>query len=180
MAKLKSRSAVLDTVLFAILGAVLFAGKVAFEALPNIHPVTMLIMVYTVVFREKAFIPVGVFVAISGVFYGFSIWWLPQIYIWLAYVALTLMIPKNIKPTVAAVVYPVVCGLFGLIYGTLYAPGQALLFGYSFSQMMKWIASGLPFDALHAAGNVGFGLLVLPLSALMKKLYRGLYGSRKK
>ncbi len=174
----KSHRAVLDMVLFAILGAVLFAGKVAFEALPNIHPVTMLIIVYAVVFREKAFIPVGIFVAISGVFYGFSIWWLPQIYVWFVFVALTLTIPKSIKPALAAVVYPVVCGMFGLIYGTLYAPGQALLFGYSFSQMMKWIASGLPFDALHAAGNIGFGLLVLPLSALMKKLYRGLHEAR--
>ena len=172
MAKIKSHRAVVDLVLFAMLGAVLFAAKIAFEALPNIHPVTMFVMVYTVVFGWRAMIPVGVFLAISGVYYGFSIWWLPQIYIWLAYVALTMLIPKKIGNKAAMIVYPLVCGFLGLIYGTLYAPGQALLFGYTAKQTLAWIMSGLPFDALHGAGNLGFGLLVLPLSSAMKKLYK--------
>ena len=171
MTKTKSHRAIVDMVLFAILGSVLFAGKLAFEALPNIHPVTMLIMLYTVVFGWRALIPVGVFVAISGVFYGFSIWWLPQIYIWFVYVVLTTLIPKKIPHKAAAFVYPLVCGFFGLIYGTLYAPGQALLFGYNASQTLKWIAAGLPFDAIHALGNLGMGLLILPLSVVLKKLY---------
>ena len=172
MAKIKSHRAIVDLVLFAFLGGLLFASKIAFEALPNIHPVTMFIMVYTVVFGWRAMIPVSVFTAISGVYYGFSIWWLPQIYIWFAYAALTMLIPKKISGKAAMFVYPVVCGLFGLIYGTLYAPGQALLFGYTLKQTFAWIMAGLPFDALHAAGNLGFGLLVLPISAVVKKLYK--------
>ena len=170
--KFRTHRTVVDLVLFAVLGGLLFASKIAFEALPNIHPVTMLIMVYTVVFGWRAMIPVAVFTVISGVYYGFSVWWIPQIYIWFAYVALTMIIPKNIPKKAAMIIYPVVCGLCGLIYGTLYAPGQALLFGYTAKQTLAWIMSGLPFDALHAAGNLGFGLLVLPLSEVTKKLYK--------
>lgn len=171
MNKTKTHAAILDMALFAMLGAVLFVLKIVFEPLPNIHPVCALIMTYTVVFRRRAFIPVGVFVLVSGVFYGFDIWWLPQLYLWFIYVLLTLTVPKNISKKADAIVYPVLCALFGLIYGILYAPGQALLFGYDFTKMIRWIEAGLPFDALHAAGNFGFGLLILPLSELMKKLY---------
>ena len=154
-----------------MLGALTFALKLVFEPLPNIHPVTMLIMVYTIVFRWKALIPTYVFVIIFGAFYGFGIWWIPYLYVWAAYVVLTMLLPKNMPTKAALVVYPIVCGFFGLIYGILYAPGQALLFGYNASQTLKWIAAGLPFDALHALGNLGLGLLILPLSELMKKLY---------
>ena len=67
-------------------------------------------------------------------------------------------------------VYAAVCALHGLAYGTLYAPWQALAFGLSWEGMLTWIAAGLPFDALHAAGNLAAGLLILPLSRLLKRL----------
>jgi len=170
MPKIKTHKAILEMVVFAMLGALLFASKIAFEALPNIHPVTMLIMVTAVVYRWKALIPVAVFVVLSGVTYGFAVWWLPYLYIWAVYALLTLLIPRTIPNKIAAFVYPVVCGLFGLMYGVLYAPSQALLYGYGFSTTVKWIVSGLPFDALHALGNLGLGLLILPLSLVLKRL----------
>ena len=175
--KTKTHRAIVDTVLFAMLGALMFALKVVFEPLPNIHPVTMLIMVYTIVFGWKALFPTYVFVVLLGAFYGFGIWWIPYLYVWAVYVALTLLLPKNMPRKIAAFVYPAVCALFGLMYGILYAPGQALLFGYTFRQMLAWIAAGFPYDALHALGNLAMGLLVLPLSVLSGKLYSKMIGS---
>jgi hypothetical protein len=36
--------------------------------------------------------------------------------------------------------------------------------------MLLWIAQGFWFDVLHGAGNLAAGVLILPLSELIKKL----------
>lgn len=167
---MRSHRRIREMIIFAMLGALMFAAKVAFEALPNIHPIAMFIMVFTIVYRVKALIPIYLFILIFGLYYGFSIWWIPYLYIWAIMWAITMLLPKNMPKKVAIVVYPLVCALFGLAYGTLYAPAQAILFGYDFPTTIKWIISGLPFDVIHAIGNLGMGLLVYPLSVVLKKI----------
>lgn len=157
-------------IVLAMFGALLFAGKIVFEALPNIHPVAMLIMVITVTYRVKALIPIYIFVLILGLYYGFPQWWIPHTYIWVVLWGMTMLIPQNIPKRIAVVLYPVVCGLFGLMFGTLYAPAQALLYGYDLAFTIKWIIAGLPYDVSHAIGNFGMGFAVYPLVSVVKKL----------
>lgn len=153
----------------------MFIGKLVMEGLPNIHPVAMFIMVFTIVYRAKALIPIGIFVVLTGVYGGFNLWWIPYLYIWAVLWGMTMLIPKGIPKTFAAFVYPIVCGLFGFLYGILYAPAQAILFGYDLPKMLLWISTGLPYDLLHGFGNLAMGLLVLPLSEVLKKLERSTY-----
>ena len=157
-------------IVFAMFGSMMFALKVVMEALPNIHPLGMFIMLLTVVYRAKALIPIYIYVLLDGLFHGFDVWWIPYLYIWAILWGMTMLLPKRMPTAVAAVVYPVVCGLFGLMFGALYAPAQALLFKMSFKQTLTWIAMGLPFDITHAVGNAAMGLLVLPLSKVLMKL----------
>ena len=49
------------------------------------------------------------------------------------------------------------------------------MFGLSFEGMIAWIIAGLPFDALSAIGNFGFGILIVPLSELLLKLEKKKY-----
>ena len=63
-----------------------------------------------------------------------------------------------------------VCGLHGLAFGTLYAPAQALMFGLSLKGTIAWIVAGLPWDAVHALGNLAAGTLIVPLSSLLNKI----------
>ena len=86
-----------------------------------------------------------------------------------------MLLPKHMPKGVAAVVYPLLCALHGILFGVLYAPAQAVMFGLNFEQMLAWIAAGLPFDLLHSAGNFAAGLLILPLSELLRRLDRGIY-----
>lgn len=157
-------------VLFAFLGALMFVSKQLLEFLPNIHMLGMFTMLYTIVYRKKALIPIYIFVLLEGILAGFAMWWIPYLYIWTILWGVTMLLPRNMSPKRAAPVYMVVCGLHGLCYGTLYAPFQALWMGYSFKTMLAWIVSGLPWDAIHAAGNVGMGLLVYPLSRVLGRL----------
>ena len=158
--------------IFPMLGAIMFCSKILMEALPNIHIVGMLVMLYTVVFRARALIPIYIYVLLTGLYAGFDVWWIPYLYIWTLLWAVTMCLPKNMPRAAAIVVYSIVCGLHGFLYGTLYAPTQALFFGFNFKQTLAWIASGIPFDIMHGVGNIIFGCFVYRLSELMKKMTR--------
>jgi energy-coupling factor transport system substrate-specific component len=155
-----------------MLGALMFASKLIMEVLPNIHILGMLIMVYTIAFRWKALIPMYVWIMLNGLFAGFATWWIPYLYIWTILWGVTMLLPKKMPRSVAAVVYPAVCSLHGILFGVLYAPAQALLFGLDFEGMLAWIAAGFVFDVTHAIGNFAAGLLILPMSQIMTKLKR--------
>ncbi|MBR2880143.1 MAG: hypothetical protein IKC02_05680 [Oscillospiraceae bacterium] len=163
-----------EIVVFAMLGSILFLSKLLMEWAPNIHLVGMLIMVYTLVYRKKALIPLYLYVFLMGLFYGFATWWIPYLYIWTVLWAVTMLLPKNMPKKIAIPVYMAVCGLHGLCYGILYAPAQALLFGLNFKGMLTWIAAGFVFDALHGLGNLAAGILIIPLVSLLTKLEKGI------
>ena len=127
-------------------------------------------MVYTLALRKKALIPIYIYVILNGIYAGFNIWWLPYLYIWTVLWAITMLLPKNLSPKKATIIYPIVCCFHGLAFGTLYAPAQAILMGLSFKATLAWILAGLPWDAIQAAGNLILGFLILPLSLFIKKL----------
>ncbi|MBE6673079.1 MAG: hypothetical protein E7599_06130 [Ruminococcaceae bacterium] len=158
-----------------MLGALMFCSKMVMEALPNIHLVGALTMVYTVVFRWKALIPLYVYVMLDGLFHGFAMWWVPYLYVWTVLWAVTMLLPKRMPKAVALIVYPAVCALHGLFFGVLYAPAQALMFGFDFEQTLTWIAAGLYFDIAHFFGDLFAGLLILPLAELLKRLTKKIY-----
>ncbi len=167
-----STSHLVELVLYAMLGTLMFCSKLLMEALPNIHLLGMLTMTYTLVFRRKALLPIYIYALLCGLYAGFSAWWVPHLYLWTVLWGVTMLLPRQMPRKVAYVVYPIVCALHGLLYGTLYAPTQALLYGFDLPQTLTWIAAGLPFDAIHAIGNLVAGLLILPLTDLLQKLMK--------
>ena len=170
MSTRSAKLSVRETCVFAMLGALMFASKIIMEVLPNIHILGMLTMVYTLAFRKKALIPLYVYILLNGLFAGFATWWVPYLYIWTVLWGVTMLLPKRMPRAVAMVVYPLVCCLHGLLFGVLYAPAQALLFGLDFQGMLAWIAAGFVFDITHAISNFAAGLLILPMSQLLIKL----------
>ena len=162
---------------FSMLGAIMFVSDILMEFLPNIHIVGVLTVVYTIVYRSKALIPIYVYVFVNGLYMGFGIWWLAYLYIWAILWGITMLLPKKMPKKVAVIVYPAVCGIFGISFGVLYAPAHALYQGLTFEQTLIWIAGGLGFDILHLVGNTAAGILVYPLSELLKKLMNN-YGRK--
>lgn len=150
----------------------MFVSKIVMEFLPNIHLLGMLTMVYTLVFRTKALIPIYIYVLVNGLFAGFAPWWIPYLYVWAVLWGVTMLLPKRMPNWLACVVYPLVCGLHGLAFGVLYAPTQAFVFGLNWDMTVAWVVAGFPFDVIHAAGNVLAGLLIVPLTLLIQKLMR--------
>ena len=83
---------------------------------------------------------------------------------------LTMLLPKEMNKKLAPFVYMGVCALHGYLYGTLYAPFQAIAFGLNFKGMIAWIIAGLPWDAVHGISNFFCGMLIVPLTQLLKKI----------
>lgn len=157
-------------VIFSLLGVIMFISKIVMEALPNIHLLGALTVIYTLVYRKKALIPIYIYVFLNGLYSGFNAWWIPYLYIWTILWAVTMLLPKNMPKWLCCAVYPLICAAHGFAFGTLYAPAQAIMYGFNFSQTLVWISAGLPFDVIHAVGNLAVGFLVYPLSELLKKL----------
>ena len=159
-------------VVFAMFGAMMFCSTLIMEGLPNIHPLAMFIIVLTVVYRGKALIPLYIYIILSGLRWGFGLAWVPYLYVWLPLWGAVMLLPRTLPVKWRAVVYPVAAILHGLLFGVLYAPAQALLFGLDFRQTLSWVAMGFAFDITHAVGNGVIGLLALPMSELLLKLER--------
>ncbi len=157
-----------EIAIFGMLGAIMYASKLALEFLPNVHMIGTFIVALTVVYRKKALYPIYVFILLTGLFNGFGTWWIPYLYIWAVLWAVTMLLPQNMKPKTATVVYMLVSGLHGLLFGTLYAPAQAVLFNLNFEGTIAWIIAGLPWDAIHGAGNFVMGILIMPIIIILK------------
>ncbi len=167
---MKNKLTIREMCIFAILGTVMYCSKLVMEVAPNIHLLGMFTMTLTIVYRKKALIPIYLYVFINGFFAGFATWWIPYLYIWTVLWGVTMLLPKKMPDKIATFVYPVICALHGLLFGILYAPAQALLYGLNFKGMLAWIAAGLVFDIIHSAGNLVAGILVLPMSKILKKI----------
>lgn len=157
-----------EIAVFGMFGALMYASKVIMEFLPNVHLIGVFTIALTVVYRKKALYPIYIFVLLTGLFGGFSTWWIPYLYLWTVLWGVTMLLPQTIPPKIRPIVYMLVCSAHGFLYGTLYAPAQALLFGLNFKGMIAWIIAGLPFDCIHGISNFICGLLIMPIISALK------------
>lgn len=159
-----------ETAIFAMLGSVMYASKLIMEILPNVHLLGVFTIAYSVVYRKKALYPIYIYVLLNGIFSGFATWWIPYLYIWTILWGVTMMLPKNMPKNISPIVYMVVCALHGFLFGTLYAPAQAILYGLNFQGMIAWIIAGIPWDFVHGVSNFFCGILIVPIIIVLKRL----------
>ena len=133
-----------EIAVFSMLGAMMYASKLLMEWLPNIHLLGVFTIAMTVVYRRKALYPIYAYVLLTGLLSGFALWWVPHTYLWLVLWWATMLLPRKLPKKWAPLIYMALCALHGFLYGTLYAPSQALLFGLDLRGMITWIIAGLP------------------------------------
>ncbi len=159
-----------EIVVFGMLGSLMYASKAVMEVLPNIHLLGALIVAVTVVYRFKALYPIYTYIFIDGLMAGFAVWWLPYTYIWTLLWDAAMLLPKKMPKALAPFVYAVTASLHGFLFGVLYAPAQALIYGLDFNGMLAWIALGFPFDIIHGVSNFICTLaLACPIISLLGK-----------
>ena len=83
-------------------------------------------------------------------------------------IAFVMLLPKKMPRLIQPIVYMAVCAVHGFLFGTLYAPVQAVLFGLSLEGMAAWIVAGLPWDFLHGVSNFFCGVLIMPIVSVLR------------
>lgn len=152
-----------------MLGALTFGAKVAMSGLPNIEPVSLMVMLFAVVFGWKALYPVYLYVLMEVMLYGINLWNINYLYIW-AVLAVAAIAMRRLKNPLW---WALLSGLFGMAFGLLCSPVYMVLNGFDFG--IRWWLAGLPFDVPHAIGNFVIALvLFVPLRTLLTKLYKRL------
>ena len=156
--------------LYGMLGAILFAFKFAMAFLPNIEPVSLLLIIYTIVFGIKTIYPLIIYVLLEFLIYGFGFWSIAYLYIWLILVIATIAIYKITNNSMNTLLWASVCGMFGLIFGLLYTPLYMISGGFAFA--ITWWVSGIPYDAIHCVANfILCAILFKPITNILLKLY---------
>lgn len=159
--KLKAR----DIVILGLMTAILLVAQVGLSFLPNIELVSLLVIVYTHVFRKKVLLILGAFVLLEGLIYGFGTWWITYLYVWPTLALLAWCFRDMESPLGWAILN----AAFGLMFGALTAITNLFISGIG-GMISYWVA-GIPFDLLHCAGNFVTALVLFkPLSALFKRL----------
>ena len=158
-----------ETIVFGLIGAIMFVSKLAMEFLPNVHLLGVFTIALTLVWRKKALYPIYVYVLLNGVFAGFAMWWIPYLYLWTLLWAAAMLLPRDTVEKRRVLPCMLLCAAHGLLFGILYAPAQALMFGLDFRGMIAWIIAGLPYDLVHGVSNFALGTLIIPLARVMEE-----------
>ena len=157
-----------EIAILGMLGAIMYASKFIMQLLPNIHLLGVFVVAFTIVYRKKALYPIYVYVVLDGIFNGFATWWIPYLYIWTVLWGAVMLLPDQMPPKIQPLVYMIVCAMHGLLFGILYAPAQAILFGLSFKGLISWIIAGFPFDFIHGISNFFCGILIIPIVKVLR------------
>ena len=148
-----------------MLCAMTFALQVAMAPLPNIEPVSLLVMLFAAVFGWKSLYTVYVFVVMEVLFHGLGIWNINYLYVWTILAVAALMLRKMESP----LGWAILSAVFGMCFGALCGIVDVFIGGFSYA-VTKWI-SGIPFDLLHCGGNFVLALVLWkPLRNLLEKL----------
>ena len=158
-----------ELALFGMLGAATFGMKVVMAGLPNIEPVSLMVMLFAVTFGVRALYPIYVYITLEYLLYGFNYWSICYLYIWTV-LAIAAWLLRKMEHRLG---WALLSGGFGLLFGALCAPVDVLIGGFAYAAG-RW-ASGIPFDLLHCAGNFAIALLLFaPLRARMQRLYQNM------
>lgn len=161
----RGRRRILRVLILAQLGALIFVLKMALAGLPNIEPVTLLILVYSVTLGPWALAPIYLYVLLEYLVWGIHLWSLCYLYIWLLLWALALLLRKMTSP----LSWAILAGAYGLCFGALCAPVYAAVGGWFYA--LAWWSSGIPMDLLHCGGNFAMALILFrPLRDLLERL----------
>lgn len=151
---------------FALLGALTFGVKFALSGLPNIEPVSLMVMLFAVVFGKKALYPIYLYVLLEILVFGIQLWNVNYLYIWVLLALVAYLLRGMTHP----LSWALLSGGFGLLFGLLCTPVYLVSGGPAFA--LSWWLSGIPYDIAHCVGNFVIALILfVPLRKVLEKLY---------
>ena len=123
-----------ELALFSVLGALTFAAKYVMSFLPNIEPVSLMVMLFAVTFGRKCLYPIYLYVAMELLFFGIGLWNINYLYVW-AVLAVGAYLLRKMRWKLG---WAMLSGGFGLSFGLLCGIVDIFIGGASYA-VTKWI-----------------------------------------
>lgn len=154
--------------LLALLATLALVGRIAVATIPNVQPVTSVIIICGLFLGPVSGIILALLVTfLSNMILGTGIWTIWQIVSWSIIGVIAGLIGKrwgNI-PFTLVVIISLVSGYF---YGFIISLTNYQVTGQGF---WAYYLMGLPFDTYHAVGNIIFMILLYPTVSYLFKNY---------
>ena len=154
-----------ELITLTMLGSFLVLGKWVMQGLPNIEPVTLLLLLLAERYRFKALLPVYAFVLVEGFLYGIHMWFIAYLYVWTIWVLLVIALRRFSH----FLFWAVAAAVYGLLFGALCSIPYFVTAGIGGG--IAYLVAGLSFDITHCIGNFAMVLLLYtPLKMLLDRL----------
>ncbi len=148
------RLKLVELLILVLMGVLMYVSQVIMAPLPNIELVSFLIIITARRFGFKSLISVYIFAFLEIITYGLHIWSINYLYVWTILVLIILPIRKINN----VILYTVVSGIFGLIFGTLCSIPYFITGGIPAG--IAYIIGGFSFDIPHCIGNIVLTLIL--------------------
>ena len=160
-----------DLILLIFLGAFAVSGRVLLDPIPNVQPVTVIVLLAGIHFGAPRVVALAVAVALcSNVLLGHGLWSLYQAAGWSAVgiVGATLSNRLYVDGRIAIHALAVLAVVTAFAFDWIVS--LSALHSLSSEVFLVYLMAGIPYDLLHAAGNVAFvAWLANPLSEIMTR-----------
>lgn len=163
----KKNTAIRELAELAVITALMIAGKEVMNVLPNIHPVTLILILCVRLYGRKSLYPAFAFAVIEIMIYGFGLWSVSYLYTW----PLIALAAIPFKDSDSRLFWAVYAGICGLLFGLLSSVPVLFISGWR-SAVAYWVA-GIGFDVIHCVSNFVLVYITEPvLYRTLKKIHK--------
>ncbi|WP_440897546.1 ECF transporter S component [Amphibacillus sp. Q70] len=152
--------------MLSMLISIAVIGRIYMTFIPNVQPLTTIIMITAVIMgRTNGILVATVSIIVSNLYLGFGIWTFPQI---ISYSLIAIICGSfcRLKDKKYFVYLLALIGVFaGYFHGLIMSLFEYLIFG----NFWAYYLAGIPFDTYHAVGNLLISLILYhPIKSTFK------------
>ncbi|AYW48668.1 ECF transporter S component [Tetragenococcus osmophilus] len=138
-------------------------GRLLFQFLPNIQPMTAIFLIITLQLGLFRGLLINILsVLITNIYLGMGVWTIAQILSFTVIICLMALFSRVFPIFRQSLFLQVLFSIFaGFLYGFIMACVDVTIYGLP--QFWPYYLSGFSFDLLHAIGNGGFYLVLNPI-----------------
>ena len=153
--------------LIALLSAFCVIGRLGLLSLPNVQPITVVVIWITLELGLLYGVAIGsISILISNLLVGMGPWTLYQMVSFALVCACALLLrplwrKRQQFPRLSWILFPIFAGLMGYLYGFIIS--LFWVFSMPGLNFLIYYANGILFDTYHALGNIAFWILLIPI-----------------
>ena len=146
-------------------------GRIFFQSIPNVQPVTMAIIFVTIYFGAMEGILLNIIIiTISNLYLGFGLWTIYQIISYSIIILIVLLFKKFKAFNESIIVQSIFSFFAGFIYGFVISVLYSVFFS-KINNFWTYYLYGIAFDFLHAIGNFLIYIVIVPILLKAKNVY---------